>query len=157
MHLYVPFALCGPLVDILEGEHLDVHQDDGHRLVLVVPVIAECHSPYPVPDVGHPDCALGTQVSLAVEVVFLRGKDGLSCMWSGHLIKAELEEGKVLVESNTSLQTIFAGEEFAKRNYMSESGSDIFPFPVISLPVQKTGTKIAYIMGSFYTPDAPNN
>ena len=32
----------------------------------------------------------------------------------GHLIKAELEEGKVLVESNTSLQTIFAGEEICE-------------------------------------------
>ena len=72
MHLYVPFALCGPLVDILEGEHLDVHQEDGHRLVLVVPVVSERHSPYSVPDVGHPDRALGAQVSWASEVVCLR-------------------------------------------------------------------------------------
>ena len=74
-HLYVPSALFTSLVDVLEGEHLDVHEDDGHWLVLVVPVISKCHPPYPVPDVGHPDCALGTQVSLAVEVVCLRGNE----------------------------------------------------------------------------------
>ena len=73
-HLNVPFALFTPLVDVVEGEHLDVHEDDSHWLVLVVPVIAKCHSPYPVPDVGHPDCALGTQVYMAVEVVCLRNK-----------------------------------------------------------------------------------
>ena len=67
MHLYVPFALCGPLVDILEGEHLDVHQDDGHRLVLVVPIVSEGHSP----DIGHPDGALGTQIPWIVETVCL--------------------------------------------------------------------------------------
>ena len=31
-----------------------------------------------------------------------------------HLIKAELEEGKVLVQSNTSLQTISAGKVVVK-------------------------------------------
>ena len=74
-HLYIPFALGDPLVDLLEGEHLDVHQDDGHRLVLVVPIVSEGHSPDPVPDIGH-------------------------------LIKVELEESKVLVQSNTPLHTI---------------------------------------------------
>ena len=85
-HLYVPFALCTPLIDLLEGEHLDVHEDDGHGLVLVVPVVSECHSPYPVPDVGHPDCALGTQVPLAVEVVFLNSNKfpGWMCVLSPH-------------------------------------------------------------------------
>ena len=71
-HLYVPFALCTPLIDLLEGEHLDVHEDDGHGLVLVVPVISEGHSPYSVPYVGHPDGTLCAQVFLAVEVE-LRG------------------------------------------------------------------------------------
>ena len=86
-YLYVPFALFTPLIDLLEGEHLDVHEDDGHWLVLIVPVVSECHSPYPVPDVGHPDCALGTQVSLAVEVVCLRGNNfqvGQMCVSSPH-------------------------------------------------------------------------
>ena len=86
-HLYVPFALCTPLVEILEVEHLDVHQDDGHRLVLVVPVVSERHSPDPVPDVGHPDRALGTQVSWAGEVVCLRGNKFLGWtryVWSPH-------------------------------------------------------------------------
>ena len=46
----------------MTGEHLDVDEDDGHRLLLVVPVVSERHSPDPVPDVGHPDGALGTQV-----------------------------------------------------------------------------------------------
>ena len=85
-HLYVPFALCTPLIDLLEGEHLDVHEDDGHWLLLVVPVVSEGHSPYPVPDVGHPDRALGTQVSLAMEVVFLNGNKflGWMCVSSPH-------------------------------------------------------------------------
>ena len=73
-HLYLSSALFTPLVDLVEGEHLDVHEDDGHGLLLVVPVVAKCHSPYPVPDVGHSDCALGTQVYMAVEVVCLRNK-----------------------------------------------------------------------------------
>ena len=40
-------------------------------------------------------------------------------MWSGHLIKAELEEGKVLVQSNTSLQTISPEEVIVKGKQMS--------------------------------------
>ena len=70
-HLYITFALGDPLVDLLEGEHLDVHQDDGHRLVLVVPIVSEGHSPDPVPDIGHPDGALGTQIPWIVETVCL--------------------------------------------------------------------------------------
>ena len=74
MHLNVPFALCNPFVDLLKGEHLDVDKNDGHRLVLVVPLVPERHSPDPVPDVGHSDGALGAQAPWAEEIVRLRGK-----------------------------------------------------------------------------------
>ena len=53
---------------------MDVDKDDGHRLVLVVPLVPERHSPDPVPDVGHSDGALGAQAPWAEEVVRLRGK-----------------------------------------------------------------------------------
>ena len=53
---------------------MDVDKDDGHRLVLVVPLVPERHSPDPVPDVGHSDGALGTQKPWATQVVGLRGK-----------------------------------------------------------------------------------
>ena len=72
MHLNVPFAFCNPFVDLLKGEHLDVDKNDGHRLALVVPLIPERHSSYPVPDVGHSDGALSTQKSWATKVVCLR-------------------------------------------------------------------------------------
>ena len=72
MHLNVPFAFCNPLVNLLKGEHLDVDKNDGHRLVLVVPLVPERHSPDPVPDVGHSDGALSAQAPWAEEVVRLK-------------------------------------------------------------------------------------
>ena len=74
MHLNVSFALCNPFVDLLKGEHLDVDKNDGHRLVLVVPLVPERHPPDPVPDVVHSDGALGTQRPLATKVIGLGGK-----------------------------------------------------------------------------------
>ena len=53
---------------------MDVDKDDGHRLVLVVPLVPERHSPDPVPDVVHSDGALGAQKPWATQVVGLRRK-----------------------------------------------------------------------------------
>ena len=46
-----------------------------------------------------------------------------------HLIKAELEEGKVLVQSNTSLQTISAGKVVVKGKGRLKKGQ-VSPNPV---------------------------
>ena len=46
-----------------------------------------------------------------------------------HLIKAELEEGKVLVQSNTSLQTISAGKVVVKAKDCLKDGQ-VFPNPL---------------------------
>ena len=53
-------------------------------------------------------------------------QDGCECY---HLIKAELEEGKVLVQSNTSLQTISAGKLVVKGKDRLKEGQ-VFPYPV---------------------------
>ena len=45
--------------------------------------------------------------------------------FSGHLIKAELEEGKVLVQSNMSLQTISAGEAVEGNYYFKEGHTSV--------------------------------
>ena len=53
-------------------------------------------------------------------------QDGCVCY---HLIKAELEEGKVLVQSNTSLQTISAGKVVVKAKDCLKDGQ-VFPNPL---------------------------
>ena len=50
----------------------------------------------------------------------------------GHLIKAELEEGKVLVQSNMSLQTISAGEAVEGKLFFKEGHRDFSPKVEIS-------------------------
>ena len=85
-----------PLVDLLKVEHLDVDEDDRHRLLLVVPLRPERQPPDPVPHVRHPDRALGAQQPLSVQLVML-GARAISKsgdeMFSSYLIKTKFKEG----------------------------------------------------------------
>ena len=85
-----------PLVDLLKVEHLDVDEDDRHRLLLVVPLRPERQPPDPVSHVRHPDRALGAQQSLSVQFVLLMWKSvSESCdeVFSSYLIKTKFKEG----------------------------------------------------------------
>ena len=85
-----------PLVDLLKVEHLDVDEDDRHRLLLVVPLRPERQPSNPVPHVRHPDCALGAQQSLSVQIVLLRGRavsESADEVFSSYLIKTKFKEG----------------------------------------------------------------
>ena len=85
-----------PLVDLLKVEHLDVDEDDRHRLLLVVPLRPERQPPDPVSHVRHPDRALGAQQSLSVQLVML-GARAISKsgdeMFSSYLVKTKFKEG----------------------------------------------------------------
>ena len=85
-----------PLVDLLKVEHLDVDEDDRHRLLLVVPLRPERQPPDPVPHVRHPDRALGAQQPLSVQLVML-GARAISKsgdeMFSSYLVKTKFKEG----------------------------------------------------------------
>ena len=86
-----------PLVDLLKVEHLDVDEDDRHRLLLVVPLRPERQPPDPVSHVRHPDRALGAQQSLSVQLVMLGGRGAVSEsgdeMFSSYLVKTKFKEG----------------------------------------------------------------
>ena len=85
-----------PLVDLLKVEHLDVDEDDRHRLLLVVPLRPERQPPDPVSHVCYPDRALGAQQPLSVQLVML-GARAISKsgdeMFSIYLIKTKFKEG----------------------------------------------------------------
>ena len=85
-----------PLVDLLKVEHLDVDEDDRHRLLLVVPLRPERQPPDPVSHVRHPDRALGAQQPLSVQLVML-GARAISKsgdeMFSSYLVKTKFKEG----------------------------------------------------------------